>query len=358
MTRILLTGGTGYIGSSLIQCFTKEQMEFAVLSRNKSREFLLPKGTCSLLLDEAFKEERQFDVIIHLGYGVGLGTSDTIKRNQHTLDGVVRLAAAHGARLVYASSVAVFGYSASSNTNFLSPITKLSRDDTYTYAKGALERYVGKITKKNGVPLSVVRIGNVMGPSSVWARIIAGRVAKGQDLPMDLGQSNSTSISNLCALLCDLANGINLAPIVLSTEFADISWRDWAEAVVPEELRSVIYVKQLGKTSEKKSSGYLKLAVGLLQAQIMQNHRLKRLTTSMPNWALRKGKVVAGAPLLQRSNPNQDPISWEVMKTLTSCHSAPVYGCKKHSFEETASDIRRWARWANYFVEYERYNFK
>lgn len=162
MTRVLVTGGTGYIGGALLRHLMRSEVDARALVHDKARSFLLPQGVEFHTVDEPEDSATGFDAVVHLGYGTALGRKETLIRNRDFADKVVRLAAHSNAKVIYAGTTAVGGYSVDPGMDYVARLSGYNNDDTYTYVKGHLEDHVLEACAKRNVPLTVVRIGNVI----------------------------------------------------------------------------------------------------------------------------------------------------------------------------------------------------
>jgi nucleoside-diphosphate-sugar epimerase len=354
MTRVLVTGCTGYVGGALLRDLTRSGIEVSALLHNRGRGFLLPADTGSCTLDELEADGPAYDALVHLGYGTGLGRKDTLAKNLAFNKRLLNVAARAKTKVIYASTIVVAGHGGDPRMDYLGKLQRYSHDDTYTYVKGRLENYVLDTCAKRQVPLTVLRIGNVMGPSSIWTRTLLANLTKRVQFLADDAPSNATSIFNLVALLKREIESPEASGITLSTEMAEISWRQWAENLTPERLKGVLDVGelQMSETSPKTVRMLPRLAAGVYGA-VMSDRLLKSIADRAPRRLLAMAGPWLKVPLVRAGRGLGKPVLSETEKVIFSCkNTIPAVGVTEFTFEETVNRIMDWAVWANFFVEH------
>ncbi len=156
--KVLITGGTGFLGSQLLEIMKGNNYEITLLLRKES------KGNNQLLTyrstDELFKIENHFDVIFHLAGFIPYGEFD--KPNQELTSTNILLTAKLSlrypdAKFILASSVSVYGENfdlpLKINSNFVKPTL-------YGKSKLAAEAIV-----QNHNKYSIVRFSSLIGPN-------------------------------------------------------------------------------------------------------------------------------------------------------------------------------------------------
>ncbi len=213
MTRILVTGGAGYIGSHLCDTLIAEGHSVSVLDNlstgniDNIRHLFGHERFCfvndSILnAGEVDRLMRAVDLVYHLAAVVGVkwvvdDPLGTIQTNLRGTEIVLELAFKHWRRVVIASSSEVYGKSEAvplrEDADTLLGPTAVGRW-SYALAK-ALDEHLGFIYAQKGLPVSIVRYFNSYGPrldprgyGSVMARFI-NQALRGEPLTvLDDGQ--------------------------------------------------------------------------------------------------------------------------------------------------------------------------
>lgn len=197
MTRILVTGGAGYIGSHLCDALIAEGNDVSVLDNLSTGKIaniqhLLGHERFRFVNDDILNEDevdrlmRDVDLVYHLAAVVGVkwvveDPLGTIQTNLRGTEVVLELAFKHWRRVVIASSSEVYGKSEivplREDADTLLGPTAVGRW-SYALAK-ALDEHLGFIYAQKGLPVSIVRYFNSYGPrldprgyGSVMARFI------------------------------------------------------------------------------------------------------------------------------------------------------------------------------------------
>ena len=173
--RVLVTGGTGFVGRALVKRLIAEGYAVRVLARKLARvEPLIKLGAEISWGDvadlESFSEAfESCDVVVHLA----AGTSGTEQDGQTgTLQGTrnaLELCRRHKPRrLVYISSCSVYGvanYRANAVVSEASWLERFpERRGAYSASKHAAEGYITDYMSTGDVPVVVLRPGTIYGP--------------------------------------------------------------------------------------------------------------------------------------------------------------------------------------------------
>ena len=174
MSKILVTGGAGFIGSHLAEGLVNQGHEVVVLDDlsggfedNVVKGASLVQGSVTdvLLVDTLFSKER-FEYVYHLAAYAAEGLSHFIKRFNYTnnLIGSVNLinaAVNYGVKcFVFTSSIAVYGASPEL------PMTEMTiphPEDPYGIAKLAVEQELAVSKQMFGLDYVIFRPHNVYG---------------------------------------------------------------------------------------------------------------------------------------------------------------------------------------------------
>ena len=166
---ILVTGGSGFIGSNIVKYFSDKNYNIIVIDRkikenNKFNnvtylEFDLKKHNtiCKFLKDYNFDYIFHEAAIVDTTYDL----DDIFEINTNSMNSLIKLAETSDAKLIYASSCAVYGNSKIPNTvnHYESPLNK------YGESKLQQDQIVRNYLKnnENRVPIIGLRYSNVYG---------------------------------------------------------------------------------------------------------------------------------------------------------------------------------------------------
>jgi UDP-glucose 4-epimerase len=204
--RYLITGGAGFIGSHLADALTGRGDEVTILDdfstgRRENVEHLVASGTAQLVegsvTDDGLVDALvgDCDCCLHLASAVGVKLVvaqplETLRRTVHGTDVVMRAAARHDKRMLFASTSEVYGKNSNgalheeSDRVLGSPFKSRW---SYAIAKSYGEALVHGYHHEHGADTAVVRLFNTIGPRQrgaygmVVPRLVRQAVA-GQDL--------------------------------------------------------------------------------------------------------------------------------------------------------------------------------
>ena len=175
MTKVLVTGGAGFIGSHLVEALCEKGHEVVVVdnfsSSTKASEDLIKRLGCKLYhspyaFDAYFAEFLKDAVVFHLAASADISKLmeypfESFIQELHVVRSVPERSVRHGAsRIIYASSSAVYAQAEEQeeDKSILSPETP------YAAIKFAGEGLIRMIAKQLKVPSISVRPFNVYGP--------------------------------------------------------------------------------------------------------------------------------------------------------------------------------------------------
>ena len=174
--RLLVTGGTGFIGSHLAEAGRRRGAEVVVLGltdrpEERANAELLARRGVEILpgsITDAGLCARAMDGATHV-FHLAVAMREGGKRDEFfetvNLDGTRRLleAAGHGRveRFVYCSTIGIYGHRAPGITNEESA---LHPGNIYERTKVAAERMVRELAPAAGVPYTILRPADVYGP--------------------------------------------------------------------------------------------------------------------------------------------------------------------------------------------------
>lgn len=184
--RALVTGGAGFVGSHLVELLVGGGWGVTViddLSTGSLENLAALEGDPALRVeqssaaDEALLERlgRGADVVYHLAAVVGVrkvmeDTVETIEKNLHTTEAVLRFAASGGRRLLIASTSEVYG--SNPKEAFAEQDDSIignSRHRRWCYAAGKLldEFHAYAYHYSARLPVTIARLFNIIGPRQV-----------------------------------------------------------------------------------------------------------------------------------------------------------------------------------------------
>jgi UDP-glucose 4-epimerase len=177
--KILITGGSGFLGQRLIDLLSSDNHKIHLLGRHKSvgvtSEFIKADITDIDELRQAGKEIGPIDCLIHLAALVPKTAEEDVPESMFrvNLDGTINLLDVFGKSLksfVYASTAEVYGLPDTK--------TKISENLTprplsyYGASKLAGELFCQVYGKKNNLPVTVLRFGVMYGPGDTISRAV------------------------------------------------------------------------------------------------------------------------------------------------------------------------------------------
>jgi UDP-glucose 4-epimerase len=156
--KVLITGGTGFLGSQLLEIMKGNNYEITLLLNQESNRY--NKSLTYNCIEELFKIEDHFDIIFHLAGFIPYGEFD--KPNQELTRTNILLTAKLSlrypdAKFILASSVSVYGENSDLplkiSSNFVKPTL-------YGKSKLAAEAIV-----QNHNKYSIIRFSSLIGPN-------------------------------------------------------------------------------------------------------------------------------------------------------------------------------------------------
>lgn len=166
--RILITGGTGFLGRRLAQEAKRRGADVAIFARNpdKALEALGIKMIAGDIMsrEQLRKAFAGHDVVYHLAAEIDESSPDLWNMNVEGTRNVVQACKSTGIkRLILASSIGVLGGS----NGVLTEDSPYAPETRYEKTKVASE----KLVKASGIPYTIARMPPIVGPNKVWAKI-------------------------------------------------------------------------------------------------------------------------------------------------------------------------------------------
>jgi len=258
MARIAVIGAAGYVGQELSRQLKASGHDVVGIARANG-SFLLERLGITHETPQRAQAVGRVDTVVNLAYPKSPSGFDYPAGNREILS-TIRALAGTEARIVHASSLAVFGYALEHPQN-PAPLD-MRRDYFYIESKLELERLL--LRAFPGRDLQTVRLGNVWGPASpTWTAALADRLLFGDPVGVAGadGYSNTTDVGNAASYLAHLASrpGHRQAEFHHLAEFAETRWSFWLErieAALPLD-ESALSIMQSAKQQPKVAFGTL-----------------------------------------------------------------------------------------------------
>lgn len=168
--KVIVTGGSGFIGTHTVECLIRRGHEPYIADLRRPARTDVPYSLCSILdsgkLHRLWKQVKP-DAVIHLATQVSVSASmadplDDVRRNAEGTLRVLEACRAHGTpRIVTASSAAVYGAPLSLPVDETHPLRPVS---PYGCSKLCMEAYVQTYARMAGIGYAILRYANVYGP--------------------------------------------------------------------------------------------------------------------------------------------------------------------------------------------------
>jgi nucleoside-diphosphate-sugar epimerase len=252
--KVLVTGGTGFVGSHAIAALLAAGHDVRVLAREpgKVARVLAPLGTgvtdvAAGDMTDAAAVDRALDgcgAVVHCAAEIGVagGSQPATAANVDGARLVIGGAAGRGVeRVVYTSSVTVHLPAAGP---VLTPDSPLAEPLTaYGAQKAEIERYVREL-QAGGAPVTTLVVGGVFGPCSphtggsfaaILAALAAGMYAPESGLGI-------VDVRDLAAIICRCAGlGADGGPRRYLVSGRYVTWREWAALLAEASGQPVPY---------------------------------------------------------------------------------------------------------------------
>lgn len=219
--KILVTGASGFLGCRLAErLLFAEKVPFKPMAHNPgsaSRLARLPVEIewCDLTDSKAVRKSLEgCDVVVHCAYGAAGAHSANRRATVGGTRILAEAAVASGVRrFVHISSIAVHSYMPPADVTEETPLSRIG--DEYCKDKIEAEKTLWKFHSSHGLPLVVLRMGNIYGPySGPWTVRPIAHIHGGVVSLIDGGHhaSNMVFVDNaieaiLCAIREDEGQG-------------------------------------------------------------------------------------------------------------------------------------------------------
>jgi len=305
--RVLITGGTGFLGSHLAEAFLERGDEVLVMDTAGTAKIEHLMGNprlvyhnASLLNPDVIERlMRGVELVYHLGAVVGVEhyVTDPFKVLNVNVNGTQNVLAAamdHGARVVFGSTSEVYGRN---------PRVPYKEYDDRVLGSTSIDRWCYSTSKavgehfcfayhKNGLPVTIVRYFNIYGPRldaidlGRVVTIFMGQALRGEDVTV-VGDGSQTRCFTYVsdAIRATVQAGLKgeaIGGIFNIGTDEEISIVDFARAMIdaahsPSGIRFVTQQSVYGNSYED------------VQRRVPDNTRMKEILGVVPEVSLREG---------------------------------------------------------------------
>lgn len=211
--RVLVTGGTGFIGAHVVEALLRQDHQVDTLSRRSRGLPGIPHFSLPVDADEAIELASSYEAIVHMAAisNASLSMADPLGYNRvNALGTLAMLEAARrgGAKLLLTSTQRIFKPA-------LDPIPEdgpLEPQDPYAYSKLCAERWLEMYVRFYGVDAITLRFFSVYGPGLVVeggasgvVGLFVGRALRGEPITVHTHQKRDLTY------VTDVARSIVLA---------------------------------------------------------------------------------------------------------------------------------------------------
>lgn len=239
---VLVTGATGFIGGRLAQRLVEAGVLVRVLVRNPQRLPSSLQGRCEVVAGDLGNAEvlrRAVDgvtTVFHCAANVHTWDSweayerVNVQGVRNLLDAILASGASHKIRLVHISTVDVYGFPREACDE-----TCRATGGTFGYGRSKWlgESLVHEVCGKAGIPYTVIRPANVIGPGSQFISRIGAELKSGLMLLVNGGRVNAgmVYIDNLIDYMLWAAQSDKAVGQCYNVrDDYDVNWREFVRA--------------------------------------------------------------------------------------------------------------------------------
>ncbi len=203
--KILVTGASGFLGCRLVERLLIERnVSVRAMAHRPGQASRLARLPVEIIWSDitdqtqAAKAVEGCDFVVHCAYGAGGSRSQNKKVTVKGTRILAECAADAGVRrFIHISTVAIYSYSPPDSVTETSPFVRSG--DPYCDNKIEAEEAIWNIMKKQGLPATILRTGNIYGPfSGPWTLQPLSHIREGIVSVVDGGHhlSNMVFVDN------------------------------------------------------------------------------------------------------------------------------------------------------------------
>lgn len=227
----VIFGGAGFAGTFIVFDIIKRypNAKVTVVTRNLTKQIFFRNKNVKVINDIGSIHDTDLK-IINLAFSLAKTFNETNHSNNNLFKTIDQLISKNRvSAFVHISTIVL------TQTGGMK-VSKIKKDNMYSYSKIIGENHCKKIAEKHKIPVTILRSGNILGPGSPWVDKIARRLIAKQPI---LGKaenypSNTTFIGNLSFVIISLSNRLNPTnklQIINFCEFGDVSWHKWVFSI-------------------------------------------------------------------------------------------------------------------------------
>lgn len=231
---IIVAGGAGYVGRYFVNYMLDNypNIRVVIVSRNLSKKLLFQSERIEFVT--SFKQLKVVNCkIFNFVYTNSSSFYYGPLMAKRYIDELIdSLDFNFEGEVFHISSIAVYDAIKRANYKYPDKLSGIRKKDPYSFTKAISENYLIDRAKSKKARIRILRIGNVIGPGSIWIKILIKRLQLGLPITADSPHpSNATYVKNLACILdrisCDLDDRIfyNIC------EFGDVSWEEWVNPI-------------------------------------------------------------------------------------------------------------------------------